>query len=218
MVAEDAGRASGRRFDEQELLDAARTVFHAHGYSTVQVADIARQAGTTKPTLYARLGPKEQIYRRVIEREVNILRAWITDAFIRGTDMSLAELADIGTQTLFRFAAQRPEGFDLLLRGDRAAERPINLRRVILHVVTDMLADLITRRRGTTDTEPTSTDRALAAACVGVAVQVCENAIDRGQPLEEAQHLAAQFIANAFRHLDLQTPNGKFASTRGRDS
>ncbi len=113
MRARGSAGSSGRRFDEDELLDAAREVFHAEGYSAAQIADIARRAGTTKPTFYARLGNKEEVYRRVIVREVDILRSWITAAYEQGSDTPLDEFARVGMEPLFRFAAERPEGLRL---------------------------------------------------------------------------------------------------------
>ncbi|MCX4759623.1 TetR/AcrR family transcriptional regulator [Streptomyces sp. NBC_01275] len=193
---------SGRRFDEDQLLDAARGVFHAAGYSAAQIADIAQRAGTTRPTLYARLGSKEQIYRRVIEREADILNAWIADAYEHGADLSLTQLARTGMEPLFRMAAQRAEGFDLLFRGDRTGDHPTSLRGQVLGAVTERLAGLIERRRQPYGPALGPTAEALAAACVGVAIQVCEHAIDRGDDLDEAGHLAALFVANAFRNLD----------------
>jgi AcrR family transcriptional regulator len=75
MPVQPASSLSGRRFEEEHLLDAARAVFHADGFASAQVADIARGAGTTKPTLYARLGNKEQIYMQVLQRDAEV--SWV---------------------------------------------------------------------------------------------------------------------------------------------
>ncbi|NED54196.1 TetR/AcrR family transcriptional regulator, partial [Micromonospora aurantiaca] len=122
MSARSASSLSGRRFDEGDLLDAARAVFHAEGYAAAQVADIARRAGTTKPTLYARLGNKEQIYLHVVQREAGLFQEWVADAYAQGGSLPLAELAEVGMEPLFRFAAERAEGFSLLFRGDKTGD------------------------------------------------------------------------------------------------
>jgi AcrR family transcriptional regulator len=196
---------SGRRFDEDQLLDAARDVFHAAGFSAAQVADIAQRGGTTKPTLYARLGNKEQIYRRVAEREAEVLKRWIAEAYERGADLSLPEMARIGMEPLFRMATQRAEGFDLLFRGDKTGDHPSDLRRDVLNDVIQQLAALIERRQQAFGPPVGTTAEALAAACVGVAIHVCEHAIEHGNELEGAQKLAAHFVANAFHNLDVDT-------------
>ncbi|MEU2249631.1 TetR/AcrR family transcriptional regulator [Streptomyces sp. NPDC019224] len=193
---------SGRRFDEDHLLDAARAVLHAVGYSAAQLTDIAQRAGTTRPTLYARLGSKEQIYRRVIKREADVFRAWIVEAYDQGADLSLTQLARMGMDPLFRLAAERSEGFGLLFLGDRTGDHPTSLRRQVLGAVTEQLACLIERRRESFGPALGPTAEALAAACVGVAIHVCEHAIDRGDDLEGARQLAARFVANAFHNLD----------------
>jgi AcrR family transcriptional regulator len=122
-------------------------LFHAEGYSAAQIADIARRAGTTKPTLYARLGNKEQIYLRVVQREADAFKQWIADAYEHGTELPLARLAQVGMEPLFRFAAERAEGFDLLFRGDMTADHPATLRREVVNGVTEQLTNLIERRQ-----------------------------------------------------------------------
>lgn len=190
---------------EDDLLDAARAVFHGEGYAAAQVADIARRAGTTKPTLYARLGNKEQIYLHVVRREAEVFQEWVADAYEQGGRLPLAELAAVGMEPLFRFAAERAEGFDLLFRGDKTGDRPASLRREVVNGVTEQLTTLIKRRRREFGSDLGAGSDALAAACVGVALQVCEHAIDRGGDLEAARHLAARFVESAFRNLDFDT-------------
>jgi AcrR family transcriptional regulator len=202
MAADTVLSASGRRFDEDHLLDAARTIFHAEGYSAAQIADIAREAGTTKPTLYARLGNKEQIYLRVVQREANVFRHWIAHAYKQGAELPLAELAQIGMEPLFRFAARRPAGFDLLFRGDMTGDRPATLRRDVVDGVTTQLTNLIEQRQQAFGPALGPAAEALAAACVGVALQVCEHSIDHGRDLNDAHRLAAQFVNSAFRSLN----------------
>ncbi|HEU5028276.1 MAG TPA: TetR/AcrR family transcriptional regulator [Spirillospora sp.] len=202
-MSERATRSlSGRRFEEGHLLDAARAVFYAEGYASAQVADIARRAGTTKPTLYARLGNKEQIYLHVVQREAEVFWEWVADAYEKGSLLPLAELAEIGMEPLFRFAAERVEGFNLLFRGDKTGDRPATLRREVVNGVTDQLTALIERRQKTFGPDLGINADALAAACVGVALQVCEHTLDRGGDLDAAQHLAARFVENAFHNLD----------------
>ncbi|MBS1845117.1 MAG: TetR/AcrR family transcriptional regulator [Actinobacteria bacterium] len=197
------GPAAGRRFDEDQLLDAARAVFHGGGFSAAQISEIARRAGTTKPTLYARFGNKEDLYLRVVEREAAVLDGWIREAYDIGLEMPLAELADVGMDPVFRLAAGRPEGFDLLFRGDMAGAKPAALRRRVLAGITEQLTELIDRRRrrlGPPLEEAIASG--LAAACVGVALQVCEQAIDNGHDLKVAHHLAARFVEGSIRNLD----------------
>lgn len=213
---------SRRRFDQDHLLDAAREVFATQGYSAAEIADIARRAGTTKPTLYARLGNKEQIYLRVVQREAEVFRGWIADAYEQGPDLPLSQLTVVGMEPLFRFAAERAEGFGLLFRGDMNGDSPATLRRDVVNDVIEQLTKLISRRQEAFGLPALgSTAEALAAACAGVAVQVCEHAIDHGDDLDAAHRLAAQFVDSAFRNFDYdaltgaRTRSGRFPRVGG---
>lgn len=202
MTTQPQSIPSNRRFDEDHLLDAARRVFSAEGFSAAQITDIANRAGTTKPTLYSRLGNKEQIYLRVVEREAAVFRNLVTSAYDRGAELPLAQLAQVGMEPLFHFAAEHSEGFKLLFRGDMTGDSPAMLRRDVVNGVTQQLTGLIERRQKLFGKPFDSrTAEGLAAACVGVAVQVCEHAIDHNRDLNEAKELAAAFVYGAFRSL-----------------
>ncbi|MFI1917965.1 TetR/AcrR family transcriptional regulator [Nocardia sp. NPDC020380] len=56
--------------DQQRLLDAARAEFVERGFRRTSVGDIARRAGVSRPTVYRRLGDKDEIVRQVVVREV----------------------------------------------------------------------------------------------------------------------------------------------------
>jgi AcrR family transcriptional regulator len=190
-----------RRFDEDQLLDAARDVFHRDGFSAAQTADIAERAGTTRPTLHSRLGNKDDIYLRVVEREARLFKGWITEAYERGLIAPLPELALIGMEPIFRFAAERPAGYDLVFRGDRTGDHSASVRRDVISHVREQLTALIEERQRTFGSLFGGNGPALAAACIGVALQVCENALDRGEDLSKAHRFAATFVDGAVRRL-----------------
>lgn len=56
--------------EQSRLLDAARAEFIEHGFRRTSVGDIARRAKVSRPTVYRRLGDKDQIVRQVVVREV----------------------------------------------------------------------------------------------------------------------------------------------------
>lgn len=195
--------ASGRRFDLDALLDAARLVFHQDGFAAAQIADIARAAGTTKPTLYARVGNKKQLYLAVIRREADVFLEQVAVAYVRGGDLRLGQLADVGMEPLFRFARERAEGFRMLFGGDSVDVETAGVRREVIDAVIEQLAALVRHRQEGYGGNLGETADLVAAACVGLALQVCERASERGGDLVAAQHLAARFVENAIRHLDL---------------
>ena len=55
------------RVAAERLLDAATAVFAEEGFEGATMEAIAARAGTTKPTLYARFGSKEELFAAVYE-------------------------------------------------------------------------------------------------------------------------------------------------------
>lgn len=56
--------------EQERLLDAAREEFVAHGFRRTSVRDIAHRAKVSRPTIYRRLGDKDEIVRAVIFAEI----------------------------------------------------------------------------------------------------------------------------------------------------
>ncbi|OBY32380.1 TetR/AcrR family transcriptional regulator [Mycolicibacter kumamotonensis] len=56
--------------EQRRLLYAARDEFIAHGFRRTSVGDIARRANVSRPTVYRRLGDKDEIVRAVVFTEV----------------------------------------------------------------------------------------------------------------------------------------------------
>ncbi|WP_280357963.1 TetR/AcrR family transcriptional regulator [Nocardia otitidiscaviarum] len=56
--------------EQNRLLDAARAEFIAHGFRRTSVGDIARRAQVSRPTVYRRIGDKDEIVQKVVVREV----------------------------------------------------------------------------------------------------------------------------------------------------
>ncbi|MEM1032049.1 MAG: TetR/AcrR family transcriptional regulator [Myxococcota bacterium] len=60
---------------EQQILDGARRVFMAHGFSGVGVDTIARTAGVSKATLYSYFPDKATLFQAVLHAECNAIAA-----------------------------------------------------------------------------------------------------------------------------------------------
>ncbi|MEC3918399.1 TetR/AcrR family transcriptional regulator [Nocardia sp. CDC160] len=56
--------------EHTRLLDVARAEFIEHGFRRTSVGDIARRAKVSRPTVYRRIGEKDEIVRQVVVREV----------------------------------------------------------------------------------------------------------------------------------------------------
>ncbi|MGA8115530.1 MAG: helix-turn-helix domain-containing protein, partial [Actinocatenispora sp.] len=58
-----------RAVREQQMMDAAVTIFAQHGYHAASMEDVADRAGISKPMLYLYLGSKEDLFLACIRRE-----------------------------------------------------------------------------------------------------------------------------------------------------
>lgn len=64
-------RTSIRRGDAPEaVMTAARQLFAAHGYQATSIEDIAREAGVARPTVYASVGTKAEIFTALLEAAI----------------------------------------------------------------------------------------------------------------------------------------------------
>src|SRR3954464_2396824 len=70
-------REQARAKIEAKILAAAEAVFAEHGFSGAAMSAIARRAGIPKPNLHYYCKTKEELYRRVMQR---ILDLWLDTA------------------------------------------------------------------------------------------------------------------------------------------
>lgn len=70
-------REQARAKIEAKILAAAEAVFAEHGFSGAAMSEIARRAGIPKPNLHYYCKTKEELYRRVLQR---ILDLWLGTA------------------------------------------------------------------------------------------------------------------------------------------
>ena len=72
----DAGEAGkSRDATTAAMLDAAEHLFAERGFTAVSVRDIARRAGVSHALVHRYLGSKEEVYRAVLERNEDVMRA-----------------------------------------------------------------------------------------------------------------------------------------------
>jgi AcrR family transcriptional regulator len=85
---------------ENRLLDVALQEFLAHGYGGTSLTQIVKAAGISKTTLYARFGSKEDLFRAIVQQQIERLSA-VTALHSRKGPPSLAEgLRAYGNRTL----------------------------------------------------------------------------------------------------------------------
>jgi len=109
------------RVSDETLLDAAVEVFASVGFDRANMDVIAARAGVTKPTLYARMGSKEQLFAAAAKREYELRKQTLFAAYeIAGG--TFRDQLHRWTAAYFDFVRDRPEGFRLLTEAERHPE------------------------------------------------------------------------------------------------
>jgi AcrR family transcriptional regulator len=200
-------RSTRARPTDDELLDAALTVFADKGFQATTMSQIAERSNSSKPTLYAHFGDKDALYSRLLAREADTCRTMLFAAYAANADLGLRDQVTADTRALFDYVATHPHGFALLFGGD-ITSTVAEVREKVLADVRDQvvrrLHDYLKRRdAGATDRPPTSDEQQLAAMLVGVAVSAAQHAQATHGNLPRACALAAGFSNAALTHLEL---------------
>jgi AcrR family transcriptional regulator len=132
-------RAPERR---AQLLHVARKVFGGHGFHTVTMDTVAREAGVTKPILYDHFPSKRELYLALLEADLALLRERLDAALSAPTGNR--ERIRASFQAYFDFVDEHAEGFRLLMQEAVGGERQFRdmvgrFRDEILKEVADLI-------------------------------------------------------------------------------
>jgi AcrR family transcriptional regulator len=182
------------------MLDAACSVFASEGFAHANMETIAARAGTTKPTLYARFGPKDRLFATVVRREHALLNEWVTAGYEVGGDEPFHQRLHRWIGTYFDFVRDRPDGFRLTFEGERHAAAAAAIEEATDERI-DRITNLIVNESG----RPAGTGpRVVAAAIVGMLRWCAREAIrDPDVDLSQIAALAESMVSGAVRGLDL---------------
>jgi AcrR family transcriptional regulator len=188
------------RLAADEMLDAACAVFAAEGFAHANMETIAARAGTTKPTLYARFGPKERLFATVVRREHELLNAWVTAEYEAGSDEPFHDRLHRWITTYFDFVRERPDGFRLTFEGERHAAAAAAIEEATAERI-DRIAQLVSSVSG----HPAGTGpRVVAASIVGMLRWCAREAIRHPSvDIDEIAALAESMVSAAVRGVDL---------------
>lgn len=182
-----------------QLLDGALSCFAARGFTRVSMTDLAAACGVTKPTLYARIGNKEQLFTAVVGREVELLTERLTSTYARVADAPISARVGPGMHAFFAYAAERRQGFHLLYTPIHGAPA-LNAGDAALSVATDHLAEqaeAFFRHRRRRD--PVRDGHLLAAMLVSVARGAALTAHHTDGDFAHAERAATAFALAALQ-------------------
>jgi AcrR family transcriptional regulator len=146
VPVQPAFRRLPRAVREQQILDAAVSVFSHRGYHDTSVDEIAERAEISKPMVYAYVGTKEQLFIACLHREGVRLMEAIAAAALAGPTRAEQRLAH-GLRAFLRFVAAHRDGWSVLYRQARGQE-PFaavigQLRAQMAEVVSGSLARVV---------------------------------------------------------------------------
>ncbi|MGY0499195.1 QsdR family transcriptional regulator [Nocardia sp. FBN12] len=194
-------RSTAVRPSDDTLLDGVLSVFATLGFDDVTMEQLAVAAETSKPTLYAHFGTKEQLFDACVRREASRLLEWMRESYRRAQGFDLDRHVATTTRALFDFAATHAEGFHVLF-GAPTAGRSHEVRAATIRSVTDTVAELIRHEYGGADLEWGASADFCAAAITDIGVRGVQQALAQDLDFTAAANLTISIIVAAMRHLD----------------
>jgi AcrR family transcriptional regulator len=187
------------RVAAERLLDAATAVFAEEGFEGATMEAIASRARTTKPTLYARFGSKEELFAAAVEREYDLRKTRLFEAYGTGDDSPFRERLRTWVTAYFDLAAERPEGFALISEGERYATSAPAIERGASAII-DRIAELVIRTSG----RPSRRGGRLVASMISGMLRSCatEALRDDSIDLAAAAALCESLLYSALRGVD----------------
>ncbi|EFQ83634.1 transcriptional regulator, TetR family [Aeromicrobium marinum DSM 15272] len=111
-------RGRPRTFSDDVLLAAARSALVDHGYHEVTMDEIARRAGTSKQTLYARYEDKAGLVTECVRQDCAAMADHLRSSYREVRGRSLHTQVRAGMFAVAEFAALEPERFQLVMQVD----------------------------------------------------------------------------------------------------
>lgn len=132
-----------RAVREQQMLDAAVSVFGRRGYMAASMDEIAELAGVSKPLVYLYLNSKDDLFSACVDREARAL----TEAVRAGVRPGLSADGQLwsGLRAFFTHTARHPDAWRVLhlharTHGERFAAEVAAMREEIVAFVTQLIA------------------------------------------------------------------------------
>jgi AcrR family transcriptional regulator len=191
--------APAYRIASDRILDAATAVFAREGFDRANMDAIAAEAKATKPTLYARFGSKEGLFRAAVEREYELRKARLFHAYAGGDGAPFRERLHSWSNTYFDLVRERPDAFVLISEGERHPGAAAVIRRANEEIV-DRIAGLVVQVSGR---RAGNGARLVAAMISGIFTSCAREAVSaHGIEIADAAALCESFLYGALRDLD----------------
>ncbi len=186
-------RAPERR---AQLLSVARKMFGRHGYHSVTMDSVAREAGVTKPILYDHFPSKRDLYLGLVTSDLEALKDRLHTALqaSRGNRERIRK----SFQAYFDFVDEHAEGFRLLMQEAIGSERELRERiRAVQDQIQAEVAELIVREsRGRVNKDEA---RVVSLGLIGMVESVAQE--DPGAPRADRERDVDTLVRLAWRGI-----------------
>lgn len=71
---------------KEQIIEAARNLFHQFGFKKVSMDEIAKEAGVTKKTIYMYFSSKEELSKYFIQEEITNMEEIVEEVEANNTD------------------------------------------------------------------------------------------------------------------------------------
>ncbi|WP_089774792.1 TetR/AcrR family transcriptional regulator [Ruania alba] len=120
----------------EQLLEVSRALFAEKGFDGTSVEEIAARAEVSKPVVYEHFGGKEGVYAVVVDREVAILLAALTDSLKEGGHPRVT--VERTALALLDYIETHTDGFRILVRDSPVAQATGTFSSLIGDVATQV--------------------------------------------------------------------------------
>lgn len=203
-------RAAGSRLSTRNrptddlMLEACITEMARVGGDRTTMDAVAEHVPTTKATLYAHFGSREQLLVAATERELESATSWLYEAYDRNWNLKPESAIRAAVAALFDYARARPHGFRVLLNTNHSSNGHHSGSNELVRALEQRVAQWIrTLQEGrSADVGRGDSADVLAAICVSISTSLARTALNNDFDLDLATRLATDATLHALRGLD----------------
>ncbi len=178
--------------------------FAEHGFANAGMSQIAEDAGSTKPTLYAHFGSKENLFNRVVQRELTRIVTDILPRYDEVGDQGIEESVDTLITVGMNYISANPQARQLIRVSIEASADPMLSQFLAINeIFTAKVAELVERHLETIDAKITSGNpRAIAATIVGSGIALAHHMLVHGDDdFERLARMLSTFLSGGLQAL-----------------
>ena len=171
-----ATREQTKAANRQAILDAARTVFGEMGYEAASVRDIIRGSGLSVGAFYNYYRSKEEVYQALADDGAHRFRLILRAEYEKAHDFE--GFLKTALHAFFSFQVTEHEAWQTLRPPGERAHPPVRVDTPEIQAVFEEVKSLIVDRMDRGGAPRVDADY-LAAACIGIARELCDRMLER---------------------------------------